>query len=269
MTRLNESELADRIKQLERRQHWLTVFGLVLLVPFLTAAVETVSPQDEPLEVRGLWVIDDSGIRRIGLTVEETGPGIGIYDDQGQFRIGLTVQNDQSVIGMYDQTGQLTLTLAQNTDGASLDFLNPRLNLKTVALGSTKEGVPGLTLYDLQGQARAYLNVEKAGAALGFYGPSGVQRILLIDQGQQQALKLKDARGTTRAAVGFADGDPGFLLYDANGTWRAGLSHGENGGILILRDANGDSRATLAQNDEFGGWFTLSDERGREVSREP
>ncbi len=92
MARLNESELADRIKQLERRQHWLTVFGLVLLVPFLTAAVETVSPQDEPLEVRGLWVIDDSGIRRIGLTVEETGPSVTMYDDQGQYRIALTIQ---------------------------------------------------------------------------------------------------------------------------------------------------------------------------------
>ncbi len=245
MSNSSETELAVRVDQLERRYRHLVAFGVVLLVPFVAAAMGKGPPttQDEVLEVGELWLVAEDGTRRAGLTMREGQPALVLINDEGGIGLGLTTATEGSSVGLWDAAGQLRISLELSEIGPNLRLFDSQ-GVVRAGLMTSAEGVPLLGLYGADG-------VDRASLAVGLDDSS---QLFLKDPSGQGTVQLKAMEGFIGLGVGGERGKIGLAItaagtalsfFQPDGQLRVGLAIEEHGPVLSLHDESGTGRASL------------------------
>lgn len=166
-----ESELAERLKKIERDNRRLKAFGLVTLI--LAVALGGISyavqPVSENITAHGFEVVDSSGKRRIVMRVLPSGePGIWLSDAQGNTRVEIgPLPWGQPGIWLTDAQGKSRVEIGAVPWGEPSISLSDAQGKSRVDIITSEPRGPSIRLIDRQG-----FSMELGGT--GNLGPSGL-----------------------------------------------------------------------------------------------
>lgn len=246
--------IEDRMENMERelgrvkrRNHWL-LGAVLLLVGVLVAAgvfKTTVIPAQaqetrtsQELRTRNLFIEDERGRVRMGLTTAEAGSGLVLFSEDGKLQAMLAATKDGPALQLYDLESKVRTELAMGNKGPILSLWDEN-GKHRVELGLAEEG-PALLLSDENNVIRAGLQAVSKGTRLAMYDNMGRARsAMTVTEGGWPSIALMNEKGNFGFTMGMTKDASGMGVFDEDGTPRATLSLEKAGPNLRLIDKKG------------------------------
>jgi len=124
--------------------------GVLLVLWFFASGTPTAQEKvmDEVL-VKQFIVVNDNGIKRAFLELEEDVPGLALFDENGTYRADLLVNDEGPKLTLFNENGNRQALLAVTESGTSLSLCDEK-GKSRAGLGVFKDG-PILFLFDETG----------------------------------------------------------------------------------------------------------------------
>ena len=125
---------------------------------------------------------------------------------------------------------------------------------KVVAVLSESEGLPGLTMFDREGNERVTLFLdEKGGSSLGFFGKGQKpvpQLGLRCKPDGSHSMTIYDQDGLERVHVGHHTDDTEIVIWDERGNRRVRLARLQGQSGITISDKNDNTRMSIRTLNE-------------------
>jgi hypothetical protein len=123
-------DLPAVIQRLEKRQRRLAAVAGAAVVVAIASFTVSVSLLEEPAKVhaREFALLDENGIHRASLSMNDEGPALALSDASGTCRAALAVANSGPGLSLHDSQGRPRGQIKMTDECFGLDFVDPTQN---------------------------------------------------------------------------------------------------------------------------------------------